>query len=103
MRPTKAEIESVVVGILTSDDEMWSLDPAEIRPQARLNQDLGLDSIQVLHVIASIQQDLKLRHGRPFQDLLVQNDKPTDVTLGQMIDFVYEHFEDFLKAPEVAV
>ncbi|HUA98232.1 MAG TPA: hypothetical protein VMA34_07895 [Terracidiphilus sp.] len=103
MRPTRTQIEDVVIGILTSEDERWSLDPSKIRPEARLVQDIGLDSIDILHVIASIQQDLKLRQGGPFQDLLVKNETPVDVTVNEVIDFVYENFDRFTRAPDVLV
>jgi acyl carrier protein len=103
MRPARAQIDDVVMGILTNEDERWTLDLSRIRPDARLFQDIGLDSIDILHVIASIQQDLKLRQGAPFQELLVKDGTPVDVTVKQVIDFVDENFDRFNKAPEPSV
>lgn len=56
-RPTRAEILAGVVEVARAQLE---LDPAAIRPEARLVEDLGLDSLRLLTLAAEVENRFRV-------------------------------------------
>ena len=97
MKPTKEHIQSEVLEILTSEDESWDVDASLVTPETRLGADLGFSSIDVLHLIASI--DMRLKRKLPFQQLLVNGKEyVTDVRIDELVNFVYNHYDEGVRA-----
>ena len=94
MKPMRSEIEDAIVGILASEDEGWAVKQSQIVPDARLVSDLGLDSQDVLHLMASI--NMRFRRRFLFNKLVVKDAEAreyVDVTVRQLVDFVDENFD----------
>jgi acyl carrier protein len=92
MKPTKEHLHCEVLEILTSEDEGWEVEASQVSPETRLGGDLGFSSIDVLHLIASI--DMRLKRKLPFQRLLVNGTEyVTDVRVDELVNFVYENYD----------
>lgn len=83
---TKDQITAEVVAILEKTASDWD-DDIEMQADTKLVEDLGLSSIDILHLSASISMAVKQR--LPYDRLLVQNGEyVNDVTLGELVNFI---------------
>lgn len=86
MSLTKDQITAEVVAILEKTASDWD-DDIEMQADTKLVEDLGLSSIDILHLSASISMAVKQR--LPYDRLLVQNGEyVNDVTLGELVNFI---------------
>lgn len=93
MKPTLAQIQSLLEEILRSMDDVIPSLPEELGEQTALGADLNLSSLDVMHVLASVDMHL----GRPFEyePLLMPGGQfATDLTLGQVARYLWEHYDE---------
>lgn len=83
-RPT---ILSTVSATLESLVQDWDLETA-IRPGTKLVADLGFESIDLIQMVAALEQEFG-RPNLPFAELLIVEGRYVDdLTVGQIADFL---------------
>lgn len=96
--PEAKQIESVIVSLLEDLVEDWDLGLDQpIGPQTRLGEDLGLTSVDILNLFASV--DLHFSRRLPYEHLVRRReDYRSELRVSELVDFVCRHFGD--RAPE---
>jgi aryl carrier protein AsbD len=79
---TRSELKSVIGAVLREKMSMPQL--AELDEAARLNEELGLDSVMVLELLVH----LELEHGLALPEEAVL--RKQDGNLGSLLDFLLE-------------
>ncbi len=75
-----------VVGQMVSD---WDLDDIRLDPETRLGEDLGFTSVDVLHLLASLDMHFDCR--LPYEQLLMKDGKYVgDLSLDTLASFIHE-------------
>ncbi len=101
MKPTVEEILAGVRDILTQMTGDWDGDALEIGPRTRLSADLGLSSIDALHLVASI--DMRFNRRLPYEKLILKDGRYVeDLSVGELARFVHEHFDEDAAGPRPA-
>jgi acyl carrier protein len=77
---TREEIREKVVGMMV---EMFDLTPEVVTPQAKLFEELGLDSIDAIDMVVRLQE----MTGRRVQDMALKKVRTVD----DVINLVEEH------------
>lgn len=89
---TVADFEQDVVTILKELTEDWDsgFDSA-ISPQTAIVADMGFESLDVVHLITSIEQFYQ-KSDFPFEDLLMADGHYVqDLTVKQVAEFLHQH------------
>lgn|GEM_PF-2072103 len=83
-------IEDVLIELL---DELGQ-DPEPIEPATMLNADLGITSIDAIHLMVLLEDNIG--QALSFQDLAIRNGRYVDdISIGELLDFV----ADSLRLP----
>lgn len=98
MRPPLEEIQTGVVKIVRDVAATRGEEGEGVSLQTRLRADLDFTSLDIIHLLASVDMhfrrklkyDLLLRRGDQFAD---------DLTVAELSDFVFDHFEDQITDP----
>ncbi len=99
MKPTQDEILAGIKEILAEMIEDWDLDLKTIGADTRLSADLGLSSIDALHLVAAI--DMRFNRRLPYERLILKDGKYVEeLTVGDLTRFVYDHFDFDASAPQ---
>jgi acyl carrier protein len=97
-KPTQAEIEACLIEILNGDEAGLNPEGVPLEPSSLLGADLNLTSIDVLHVLASI--DMRLRRKLPFQELVITPDGyVNDLSVARIAEFIHANYERALVSP----
>lgn len=98
MRPTKDEIGAGVIEILKKMTKRRSPGTDEIGPETRLAEDLDFSSIDIIHLMASI--DMKLDRKLHYDDLVVRDGRYVDdLSVHELVEFVYRNFDNHATHP----
>lgn len=98
MRPPLEEIRGVVAGLVAEAEAARGGDGEGISLQTRLRADLDFTSLDLIHLLASL--DMRFRRKLKYEMLLLRGGQlADDVSVGELSDFVFEHFEDQLTGP----
>lgn len=91
-KPTGEGIAGEVVGILEEMTSDWDLDFAGgITEGTRLVEDLGFESIDVVQLVAAIEERFG-RRGLPFHELLMKDENYVDeIEVAQIVRFLEKH------------
>ncbi|MGF1640961.1 MAG: acyl carrier protein [Rhodospirillales bacterium] len=83
------DIENGVVRVLQSLVEDWDLDlAAPIGPTTRIIEDLGFESIDLVQLVVSIEEQFGVR-GLPYEEVLMQDGAyVTEIVVSDLIDFL---------------
>lgn len=84
------DIETVIARVNTILVEEFELDPDEVTPDARLREDLELDSLDGMDLIVALEKELSIRVDE--KQLL------TLKTVGEVQDFLRSSLEGKLSA-----
>jgi acyl carrier protein len=91
------EIEAALLEILKEITADWGLDPAVYKPESRLLGDIGLSSVDALHLMATF--NMRYQRSLPFDKLLsCDANYLRNLTVAQMTEFVAENFD---QTPQV--
>jgi acyl carrier protein len=89
---TKEQVEPEVIQLLKQAATDWDPDDFEIEVQTRLIGDLGLSSLEITHLAASITMATKRRI--PFGELLTPGGEPiSDLSVGELVNFIQVQLE----------
>src|SRR4051812_20361119 len=91
-KPTQAEIETCLIEVLNSEESGLNPEQVAISPSSLLGADLNLTSIDVLHVLASV--DMRLRRKLPFQELVITPEGyVNDLSVAEIAAFIHRNYD----------
>lgn len=99
MRPTDDRIQAIIVEFLKDMTKMWDLNEDEIGPETKVVADLGFSSVDIIHLMASIETrfDRKL----PYDEIMMKDGHYTDdISVRELVDFVSRNFERAAPGPQ---
>lgn len=79
---TRAEVQDQVVSMMS---EMFELSPEQLKPEAKLFEELDLDSIDAIDMVVKLQE----MTGRRVNDAALKKVR----TVKDVIDLVEEHYK----------
>lgn len=93
MEKTHEEVMGDILCLFRQLADDWEYS-GEITPQTLLFAEMGLQSLDVVVLAISIQQ--RYGHVLPFPDLFADMGQRgiRDISVGEWVDFVYEHLND---------
>lgn len=81
------QIQSAIINILEDMTQEWELDLEEISPQTQLVEDLSFASVDVIHLVVSVEEYFKQKLG--FDELLMQGGRYVDdLSVEEIVTFV---------------
>ena len=97
---TKDEISQVVLTTLAEKLDEWTIDHGELTLQTRLINELGLSSIDVVHVLMSINMQLneRLQYGNFMVTEQHKHDVPVEAIVDYIVTSLNEGEDAFLAA-----
>ena len=96
MEITLPEIRDAIKDILDEMIEMYDLPPTVINDDLLLIETLGFSSVDIMHMLASV--DMRFERHLPYDKIMLKNDEyVTDLSFGEIVNFVHENF-DFASA-----
>jgi len=98
MEISPKEIENTITEVLTEMIEMYELPPTPITPDLLLIETLGFSSIDIMHMLASV--DMRFQKHLPYDKMVLKNGEYiTDLSIQNVVDFIYENFENASTEP----
>lgn len=93
MKPDFEVIEKAVITLLEEMIDDWGFEEGSITLDTCIVEDLGLSSIDGMHLFSSVDMyfDIRLR----YEDLIMINEEEfvPDLTLRQIVQFVHDNFD----------
>ena len=88
MRLAESKIEATIIDLLKDMTQDWDLDLNEkISPETKIVEDLSFASVDIIHLIVSIEEHYKQKLG--FQELVMRNGRYIDdITVNEFVEFV---------------
>lgn len=84
---TRAEVWSTIVAVLTDLLEEQGSEPGTVTPQTMLNADLGLASVDAIHLMIMLED--RFETPLNFEALAVRDGEYVqDLALGELFEFV---------------
>jgi len=81
-------VEARIVALLSDMVQDWGIEAEEITAGTRLVADLEFVSVDIIHLVVAIEEDLK-RPKMGFQELLMKDGRYVDdITVRQLAEFV---------------
>lgn len=98
MKHSHEEIQVIITEVLQEMIEMYELPETEITSDLLLIQTLGFSSIDIMHMLASV--DMRFNKHLPYDKMLVKNEQyVTDLSIQDIIEFIYENQENASDEP----
>jgi len=84
-----------LIRMLSEISSGWEMEFSQtMGPRTLLGTDLGLKSIDIVKLVAAIQQQYG-RKDLPFHDLFMPDDRPVkDLAIADLADFLGDHLND---------
>lgn len=87
MQLTETQIQSDIIEILKDMTQEWDLDVDEIGPDTKLVEDLSFASVDIIHLVVSIEEHFKQKLG--FNELLMSDGRYVDdLSINEVTNFV---------------
>jgi acyl carrier protein len=88
MQLTENQIQATIIDLLKDTTQDWDLELDEkISPKTQLVEDLSFASVDIIHLIVSIEEHYKQKLG--FQELVMRNGRYVDdISVSELVDFV---------------
>jgi acyl carrier protein len=87
MQLTETQIQSDIIEILKDMTQEWDLDVDEISPDTKLVEDLSFASVDIIHLVVSIEEHFKQKLG--FNELLMNDGRYVDdLSINDVTNFV---------------
>ncbi|MGC1392892.1 MAG: phosphopantetheine-binding protein [Coleofasciculaceae cyanobacterium] len=81
------QVQSDIIAILKDITQEWDMDLSEINSETKLMEDLGFVSVDIIHLVVSIEEHFKQKLG--FNALLMQNGRYVDdLSIEEISSFV---------------
>ena len=85
------QVHSVIIAILQDMTQEWDMEFSEIHSETKLMEDLGFVSVDIIHLVVSIEEHFKQKLG--FNALLMQNGRYVDdLSIEEIANFVSSQF-----------
>ena len=99
MEKTKAEIREAIKEILDEMIEMYDLPTTEITDELLLIETLGFSSVDIMHFLASV--DMRFERHLPYDKIMLKNGEyVSDLSFGEVVDFVFDNFDFASSEPK---
>lgn len=87
MQLEETQIQSNIIEILKDITQEWGIDIDDINSRTKLVEDLGFVSVDIIHLVVSIEEHFKQKLG--FNELLMQDGKYVDdLSIDKLASFV---------------
>lgn len=87
MQLEETQIQSNIIEILKDITQEWGIDIDDINSGTKLVEDLGFVSVDIIHLVVSIEEHFKQKLG--FNELLMQDGKYVDdLSIDKLASFV---------------
>jgi acyl carrier protein len=87
MQLEETQIQSNIIEILKDITQEWGIDVDDINSETKLVEDLGFVSVDIIHLVVSIEEHFKQKLG--FNELLMQDGKYVDdLSIDKLASFV---------------
>jgi acyl carrier protein len=87
MQLEETQIQSNIIEILKDITQEWGIDIDDINSGTKLVEDLGFVSVDIIHLVVSIEEHFKQKLG--FNELLMQDGKYVDdLSVDKLASFV---------------
>jgi acyl carrier protein len=91
MEITQTEIREAIKEILHEMIELYDLPTTEITDELLLIETLGFSSVDIMHMLASV--DMRFERHLPYDKIMLKNDEyVTDLSFGEIVNFVHDNF-----------
>ena len=99
MERTLPEIRDAIKDSLDEMIEMYDLPATEIKDDLLLIETLGFSSVDIMHMLASV--DMRFERHLPYDKIMLKNDEyVTDLSFGEIVNFVHENFDFASTGPK---
>tara|TARA_B110000003_G_C16650994_1_gene534120 strand:+ start:1458 stop:1766 length:309 start_codon:yes stop_codon:yes gene_type:complete len=99
MKKTKAEIRSEIKEVLEDIITMYELPTVDITDNLLLIETLGFSSVDIMHLLASV--DMRFERHLPYDKIILKNGEyVTDLSFGEIVDFIYDNFDSDPSGPK---
>jgi acyl carrier protein len=93
------EFGAIVFEVVENLIQEYDLPPLEVTDETRLIETLGLTSIDIMHLLSSI--DMRLSKHLPYDTLVLKNGEYiSDISIGEIIDFVIANVDKGSNEPK---
>ncbi|MDP8965647.1 MAG: acyl carrier protein [Cyanobacteriota bacterium] len=87
MQVTERQVQSDIVEILKDMTQEWDMDVNEIASDTKLVEDLSFASVDIIHLVVSIEEHFKQKLG--FNELLMRDGRYLDdLSVEELSSFV---------------
>lgn len=87
MQVTEQQVQSDIVEILKDMTQEWDMDVNEISSDTKLLEDLSFASVDIIHLVVSIEEHFKQKLG--FNELLMRDGRYLDdLSVEELSSFV---------------
>jgi acyl carrier protein len=81
------QVQSDIIAILKDMTQEWDMDLGAIDSETKLMEDLGFVSVDIIHLVVSIEEHFKQKLG--FNALLMREGRYVDdLSIGEIANFV---------------
>lgn len=99
MEKTKTEIREEIKEILEEMIEMYDLPSVDITDSLLLIETLGFSSVDIMHLLSSV--DMRFERHLPYDKLMLNNGEyVSDLTFGEIVDFVHNNYDFASSGPK---
>jgi len=99
MQNTITDITQTITDILNEMIEMYEMPKVSISPDTYLSASLGFTSIDMMHVLASV--DMRFETHLPYDNLIMKNGEYiSDLSVGEIAAFVEENLQNASIEPK---
>lgn len=99
MKPSLADVEQGVVSVLQEAVDDIGIDDLQVTRDSAIVGDLELSSVDVLHVLASIDMHFRIR--LPYERLIMRDGEYVqDLRASEIAAFVHDNFDENFAYPK---
>lgn len=99
MKPTREQIRADIEAILQEMISAWGVDDDEIGAGTKVVADLGFSSVDLIHLMASIEMRFHLK--LPYDEIIVKDGQyAEDVSVDELVDFVSRNIDRPVPGPQ---
>jgi acyl carrier protein len=98
MAPAEEQIQADIIDILNKMTEEWDFDSDEIRPDTKLVEELDFSSVDIMHLMASV--DMRFERRLPFDQIILKEGQYVeDISVEELVNFVFNNFDEATPTP----
>ena len=98
MELTKQQIQTDILDILNKTTKEWDFDSNEIEPKTKLVEELDFSSLDLMHLMASV--DMRFQRRLPYDKIILKDGQYVDeISVEELINFVYHNFDEAASDP----